>query len=89
MLYNINRNSLSAQIHHNLQVSKLCPGGIAVARLPNRTYATVSLSSTGMSGSTPIFVNNTPIPSTLANPVDTSNIPRRNTPTSRSKQKTE
>ncbi|CAH8841809.1 unnamed protein product [Trichobilharzia szidati] len=63
------------------------PSGMAVARLPNGTYATVSLSSAGMSGSTPIFVNNTPIPSTLANPVDTSNIPRRNTPTSRSKQK--
>nr|CAH8841900.1 unnamed protein product [Trichobilharzia regenti] len=64
------------------------PSGMAVARLPNGTYATVSLNSTGMSGSTPIFVNNTPIPSTLANPVDTSsNIPRRSTSTSRSKQK--
>ncbi|CAH8509595.1 unnamed protein product [Heterobilharzia americana] len=63
------------------------PSGMAIARLPNGTYATVSLSSTGISGSSPIFVNNPPIPSTLANPIDNSSVPRRNTPTSRSRQK--
>uniref|UniRef100_A0A095A107 Uncharacterized protein n=1 Tax=Schistosoma haematobium TaxID=6185 RepID=A0A095A107_SCHHA len=63
------------------------PSGMAVARLPNGTYATVSLSSTGISGSSPIFVNNACVPSTLANPNDTSTAPKRSAPNSRTRPK--
>ncbi|KAH8859116.1 Phosphopantothenate--cysteine ligase 2 [Schistosoma japonicum] len=65
------------------------PSGMAVARLPNGTYATVSLSSTGISGSSPIFVHNACVPSsTLVNPNGTSTVvPRRNTPNSRTRPK--
>ncbi|KAK4469087.1 hypothetical protein MN116_006675 [Schistosoma mekongi] len=65
------------------------PSGMAVARLPNGTYATVSLSSTGISGSSPIFVHNACVPSsTLVNPNGASTIvPRRNTPNSRTRPK--
>ncbi|CAH8502828.1 unnamed protein product [Schistosoma curassoni] len=63
------------------------PSGMAVARLPNGTYATVSLSSTGISGSSPIFVNNACVPSTLANPNDNSTAPKRSAPNSRTRPK--
>ncbi|CAH8504037.1 unnamed protein product [Schistosoma rodhaini] len=63
------------------------PSGMAVARLPNGTYATVSLSSTGISGSSPIFVNNSCVPSTMANPNDNSTAPKRSAPNSRTRPK--